>query len=66
MNEHDIKKLSDCLGKYPVIIAYLFGSEAHQNDGGQVLKFDIFLGGGDSLPLFLTKIKGIDNNNTFG
>jgi predicted nucleotidyltransferase len=28
MKEHDIEKLSDCLGKHPVVIAYLFGSEA--------------------------------------
>jgi len=33
MNEHDIKKLSDCLDKYPVIIAYLFGSEAKGKAG---------------------------------
>lgn len=28
MNEYDIKKITDCLGKYPVIAAYIFGSEA--------------------------------------
>ena len=33
MNDHDIKKLSDCLGKYPVVIAYLFGSEAKGASG---------------------------------
>lgn len=33
MNESDIKKITDCLGKYPVILAYLFGSEAKGTSG---------------------------------
>ena len=33
MNEREIKRLSDCLGKYPVILAYLFGSEAKGTSG---------------------------------
>jgi predicted nucleotidyltransferase len=33
MKEHDVKKLTDCLGKYPVVIAYLFGSAAKDSSG---------------------------------
>jgi len=33
MNEHDVKRLTECLCKYPVIIAYLFGSEAKGTSG---------------------------------
>lgn len=33
MNEQDIKKITDCLGKYPVMVAYLFGSEARGISG---------------------------------
>jgi predicted nucleotidyltransferase len=32
-DERDIKRLADCLGKYPVVIAYLFGSEAKGKSG---------------------------------
>ncbi|MBI3593099.1 MAG: nucleotidyltransferase domain-containing protein [Nitrospirae bacterium] len=33
MNEHAVKRLTECLCKYPVIIAYLFGSEAKGTSG---------------------------------
>jgi len=33
MNEPDPKRLSDYLSKYPVMIAYLFGSEAKSKSG---------------------------------
>lgn len=33
MNTDDIKKLTDCLSKYNVIAAYLFGSEAKGTSG---------------------------------
>ena len=33
MNEHDIKKIEDCIKKYPVVTAYIFGSEAKGTSG---------------------------------
>ncbi|GFP28931.1 type VII toxin-antitoxin system MntA family adenylyltransferase antitoxin, partial [Candidatus Hakubella thermalkaliphila] len=33
MNEPDLKRLADYLSKYPVIMAYLFGSEAKSKAG---------------------------------
>lgn len=33
MNEQAVKRLTECLCKYPVIIAYLFGSEAKGKSG---------------------------------
>src|SRR3989304_7029345 len=33
MNEHDIKKIEDCIKKYPVVTAYIFGSEAKGRSG---------------------------------
>ena len=33
MNEHDIKKIEDCLRKYPIVTAYIFGSEAKGTSG---------------------------------
>ena len=33
VNEHDIKKIEDCLRKYPVVTAYIFGSEAKGTSG---------------------------------
>jgi predicted nucleotidyltransferase len=33
MKEHDIKELSCYIGKYPIIVAYLFGSEAKGASG---------------------------------
>ena len=33
MNEHDIKKIKDCIKKYPVVTAYIFGSEAKGTSG---------------------------------
>ena len=33
VNEHDIKKIEGCLRKYPVVTAYIFGSEAKGTSG---------------------------------
>lgn len=33
MNERDIKKITDCFDRYPVIVAYIFGSEAKGKAG---------------------------------
>ena len=33
MNEQDIKKIEDCIKKYPVVTAYIFGSEAKGTSG---------------------------------
>jgi len=33
VNKHDIVKIEDCLRKYPVVIAYIFGSEAKETSG---------------------------------
>ena len=33
MNEHDINKIEDCIKKYPVVTAYIFGSEAKGTSG---------------------------------
>ena len=33
MNDHDTKKIEDCLRKYPVVTAYIFGSEAKGTSG---------------------------------
>ncbi|MBI5213655.1 MAG: nucleotidyltransferase domain-containing protein [Nitrospirae bacterium] len=42
MNERDIKRITDYLGRYPVIIAYLFGSEA-KGKAGVLSDIDIAL-----------------------
>jgi predicted nucleotidyltransferase len=33
MNERDIEKIAGCLGKYSIVVAYLFGSEAKGTSG---------------------------------
>src|SRR4030067_2985030 len=33
VNEHDIKKIEDCIKKYPIVTAYVFGSEAKGTSG---------------------------------
>src|SRR3990172_2240353 len=33
MNDNDTKKIEDCIKKYPVVTAYIFGSEAKGTSG---------------------------------
>ena len=33
MNEHDIKKIEECIKKHPVVTAYIFGTEAKGTAG---------------------------------